>query len=392
MNILYFDCFSGISGDMTLAALIDLGVPLRHIKRELAKLPVSGYTVRVTSVVTGGISGKKVIVAAKHPDHHHRTFRDIDQAIKQSSLDAAVKEHSREVFLNLAKAEAAVHATPVETVHFHEVGAVDSIVDIVGSAIGFHYLGIEEFYASALPLGHGFVNCQHGRLPLPAPATVRLLKGIPVYDAGIDEELVTPTGAALIRHYVKRFEGMPAMALQSCGYGAGHREFADRPNMLRLILGNIREMETTEQVWSLETNLDDMNPEYTGYVIERLLAAGALDVTLTPVYMKKNRPGMLLTVLCSDVVRPQLMQLLFQETTTAGIRACRMQRTVLPRRQSVIATRFGRLKVKILTGPDGDQIMPEFEACRAAALRHKVALKDVYAEVIALGSTLKHKK
>lgn len=383
MKGLFFDCFAGISGDMALGALIDLGVPLRHIKKELEKLPIRGYSIKAGRTERMGISGKKITISIKAEAHHHRTFSDIEKLLLKSGLEREVKEHSRDIFYRIARAEAEVHRTRVEEVHFHEVGAVDSIIDIVGTAIALHHLGVDDISSSALPLGRGFVTCRHGTLPLPAPATLLLLKGIPVYDADVQGELVTPTGAAIIAHYATRFGSMPSMIVTRCGYGAGDRELPDRPNMLRLILGEVHGERTGEYVWSLETNIDDMNPEYAGYVMEQLFAGGALDVMFIPAYMKKNRPGMLLTVICTDKTRQNLTRILFQETTSAGIRTCRMERTVLPRRSGIVTTKFGKLPVKVFSGPDGDRIVPEFEVCRSAALRYKVPLKEVYAEIIA---------
>lgn len=384
MKCLYFDCFAGISGDMTLAALMDIGVPQRYITAELRKLKLSGYTLQVSRGMKMGISGKKVTVrVSPHGHHHHRSYSDIETLIRKSSLKKPVKERSLDIFLRIAKAEAKVHRKSIEDIHFHEVGAVDSLVDIVGSVIGIDYLGAEAFFAPPLPLGHGFVKCAHGTLPLPAPATLLLLKGIPVHDAGVQAELVTPTGAGIITSYVRHFDGMPDMTVSATGYGAGTMDLQDRPNMLRLLLGKARDAVTTDYVWVLETNIDDMNPEYTGYVMERLFAAGALDVMLTPVYMKKNRPGVLLSVICADQTREKLTRLLFQETTTAGIRSSRTQRTVLQRHQGSVPTRFGMMKVKIFNGETGEYAVPEFEECRRAAQKHGVPLKTVYEEIIA---------
>ncbi|MCX8044951.1 MAG: nickel pincer cofactor biosynthesis protein LarC [Desulfobacterota bacterium] len=384
MSILFFDCFAGISGDMTLAALIDLGVPVRYLKQELKKLPLQGYSMQIHTEERMGVSGKKVTVKLAAA-HHHRTLSDIQRMLNRSVLDTTVKDHSLHIFSRIAQAEAEVHHTTPDAVHFHEVGAVDSIIDIVGTAIAMQYLGIQTCSSTPLPLGRGFVTCHHGTLPLPAPATVLLLKGIPVYDAGIEGELVTPTGAAIISHYVQRFDGMPAMTIRACGYGVGHRTLPDRPNMLRLMLGDASEAFTTDEVVVLETNIDDMNPEYAGYVMERLLAAGALDVMFVPAYMKKNRPGIVLSVICAEHTRQKMLHILFQETTTAGVRSCRMQRSVLPRREEVVMTRFGAIQVKVITGPDGERIVPEFEACRRAAQHHNVPLRDVYTAVVVSG-------
>lgn len=390
MKCLYFDCFSGISGDMTLGALLDLGVPHKYLKHELEKLNIGGYTIRVSSAMRMGISGKQVLVKTdntkSHHNHHHRTYKDIESIIKKSSLAPPVKDKSIDIFYRIALAEAKVHKKTVADIHFHEVGAIDSIVDIVGCMIGIDYLGVDACYASAVPLFHGFVQCRHGTLPLPAPATLLLLQGISVYDSGIEAELVTPTGAAILAGLVRDFSAIPSMSILSTGYGAGSRELEKIPNMLRLILGTAGDRLGRGHVWILEANIDDMNPEWTGHVMERLFAAGALDVTLLPAYMKKNRPGILLKVIASEESRGLLTNIILQETTSAGVRSYRAERTILQRRTGKLKTKFGILQVKIFKDGTEEHTVPEFEECRRIALQNKIPLKKVYEEVIASAS------
>ncbi|MBN2106074.1 MAG: nickel pincer cofactor biosynthesis protein LarC [Deltaproteobacteria bacterium] len=387
MNLVYFDCFAGISGDMTLGALIDLGVPQKYLVQELEKLAVHGYSLRVSRVQRSGITGRQVQVKISHHEHHHRTFRDIEKIIVKSPLKASVKERSLAVFRLIAEAEGKVHNTKAEAVHFHEVGAIDSIVDIAGCMIGLEYLGIERFAASAVPTGGGFVQCQHGVLPVPAPATVLLLKGIPVYDNGIKAELVTPTGAAILAALCESFGAIPPMTIQKTGYGAGSRELTEVPNMLRLILGNALQPGRIDTVVVLEATIDDMSPELAGYAMERLFEAGALDVAFTPVYMKKNRPGMLMTVICTEAQQALLTAMVFAETTTAGVRSYRAGRSVLQRREGQVDTQFGKLKVKLLENGSGAmRPVPEYEECRRIAKARKVPLREVYAAVAACGA------
>jgi len=392
MNLLYFDCFAGISGDMTLGALIDLGAPQKYLMQELAKLGIPGYSLHVGRVQRSGITARRVQVKISHHEHHHRTFKDIEKIIAKSPLHAGIKERSLAVFRLIAEAEGAVHNKKAEEVHFHEVGAIDSIVDIVGCMIGFDYLGIERFAAAAVPTGGGFVQCQHGMLPVPAPATVLLLKGIPVYDNGVKAELVTPTGAAILAALCESFGPMPAMIMHKTGYGAGTHELAEMPNLLRLMLGDAREASRTDSVTVLEANIDDMSPELAGYAMERLFEAGALDVSFTPVYMKKNRPAMLVTVICTEALQAVLTAVFFTETTTAGVRSYRAVRSILERREGQVDTRFGKLKVKLLEDACGAmRPAPEYEECRRIAKAKNVALREVYAAVAA-GSVMGNSK
>lgn len=382
MKCLYFDCFAGISGDMTLGALMDLGLPRKYLVEELKKLGLSGYSIRVSRALRMGISGKRILVKTGSKKSGHRSYKDIEKIINKSALKSQIKESSRAIFYRIAAAEAQIHNKKVSEIHFHEVGALDSIIDIVGCAIGIDFLGVEQFYASSIPLGHGFVKCRHGTLPVPAPATLSLLKGVPVYASGIQSELVTPTGAAIVSSLVKDFGPLPAMTIIKTGYGAGSRELEAIPNMLRLILGEAEGTFGKDSVRVLEANIDDMSPEWTGYLMEKLFEAGALDVLLIPAYMKKNRPGVLLQVICSEDKRPLLTRLIFQESTTVGVRSFPAERAVLKRRPGKLKTRFGTLQVKIFKDENGEYMVPEFEECRKAAIKRKVPLKAVYEEVM----------
>jgi hypothetical protein len=385
MKCLYFDCFAGISGDMTLGALLDLGVPLAYLKGELKKLNLAGYQISVAATRRKGIAGKKVQVKLDVHGHSHRSFRTIEALISKSRINAHIKELSTAIFYRLARAEAHVHQTNIADVHFHEVGAIDSIVDIVGSAICADYLEVEAFFCSALPLGSGFVTCEHGTFPVPAPATFELLNGVPVYASEATGELVTPTGAAIVTALVKNFGALPPMTVSGIGYGAGSRDIPAIPNLLRVMLGEIHSAHAGDQVWVLEANIDDMNPEWAGFLMERLFSAGALDVIFIPAQMKKNRPGLLLQVICSEKQQPELLRIIFQESTTAGVRYYRAARAVLQRSESTLKTRFGTMKVKIFNSGVNAAVAPEFEECRRMALKKGVSLKEVYAEVIAAG-------
>ncbi len=386
MKLLYFDCFSGISGDMTLGALIDLGVPQAYLKEQLACLALPGYTIRITRTARMGIAGRSVRVREKAaPAHPHRSFGSIKKMIGGSTLSAAARELSIRMFERLARAEAEIHRKKIDDVHFHEVGALDSIVDIAGCAACIDYLGIDACCASEIPLGHGFVQCAHGRLPVPAPATLKLLKGVPVYAGGVEAEMVTPTGAAIVTTLAERFGSMPAMEVSRIGYGAGSRDLEDRPNMLRLVLGRLRGKSETDTVCVIEASIDDMNPELAGHLIERLLAEGALDALCIPVQMKKNRPGIILQTLCSEDKRSLLTEVLFAESTTAGVRVQRADRSVLPRRTGRVKTKYGTLQVKIIGEGSRERVVPEFEECRRAALKKNAPLRDVYEEVMVKG-------
>lgn len=379
--IAYFDCFSGISGDMTLGALIDLGVSADWLKSELAeKLPLQGFDLAVEPVDSSGISASRVSVHAD--DSTERDYRAIHSLITASALPRAVIETSLAMFDRLAEAESAIHGCTKDRVHFHEVGGVDAIVDMVGTALAIDYLGIEKVWASALPMGSGTVECRHGTLPVPAPATVALLKGVPVYDAGIEFELVTPTGAAIITTLAEGFGAMPDMILKKAGYGAGQRELSGRPNVLRVMTGR-RCDESSEPMMLVETCIDDMNPEIYGYLADRLFAGGARDVCIIPVYMKKGRPGVMVQVLCERARQQDLVSLLLTESSAIGIRYYPVSRQVLKREKVTVETQYGTADAKRVYTPDGGtRIAPEYESCRRIAEEKNIALQMVYQAVV----------
>jgi uncharacterized protein (TIGR00299 family) protein len=424
-RIAYLDCSSGASGDMLLGALVDLGLPLAHLEAELAKLPLQGYRLEASRVSRGGLEATKLDVivsagdghgpAAEHEHGHghshdhghdhdhdhdhghdhghdhehgrdhvaHRGLREIEALLEESGLEPGVRTRCRELFRRLAEAEAAVHGTSLEDVHFHEVGAVDSIVDIVGGVVGLAWLAADAVVASPLNVGSGTVRMSHGTWPVPAPATARLVEGVPVYGEG-EGELLTPTGALLVTAHAADYGPLPRMRPEAIGYGAGSREVAGRANVLRILVGAEQAADASERVLMLEAELDDMSPQLFPPLLERLLAAGALDVFGVPVYMKKGRPGLLVSVLCHPERRGSLEELLFAETTTLGVRWQEWQRAVLEREVVPVTTAYGTIGVKV--GRRGERIMnaqPEFEDCRRAATAAGVPIKEVWAEAIA---------
>ena len=386
MKIAYLDCFSGISGDMMIGALIDAGFPIDELKRALQSLPLEGYTLEVTREERNHVFGTRFKVHVSRDPHPHRRFSDIKNLLRAGNLSPSVRDKSIAIFETIAVEEGKIHGCSPEEVHFHEVGAVDSIVDIVGSVLGMEYLGIGTACASSLPLGSGFVETAHGRIPLPAPATVALLKGIPVHDAGLQEELVTPTGAALVKSLARSFGCLPAMVIEKVGYGVGSRNLTDRPNLLRILIGQEQGAANEETIVILESNLDDANPEWLGFLMERLFEAGALDVVFSPGYMKKNRPAVLVHVVAKPHQKDQLMGLLFSESTTLGVRFHFTQRRILERASAEIDSPWGRMKVKKVIRPDGSfQLLPEFEECRRIARERGLPLKDIYGWVTAQG-------
>ena len=318
MKIIYFDCFAGAGGDMILGALIDAGLSVEDLKEELSQLSLSGYEIRAEKSIKKGISGTKFHVNVSH-DHHHRSLNDILKIIDGSSLSDDVKGQSKKIFTRLAEAEGKIHNKPVEEIHFHEVGAVDSIIDIVGTVIGLDRLDIREVRVSRIHVGTGFLECAHGTLPVPPPATLELLKNIPVYSTGIESELVTPTGAAILSTLSSCFGEIPSMCIEKTGYGLGSRDLTI-PNVLRILVGETDDNYDVDTVQLIETNIDDMNPQFYEYIIESLFAHGAKDVFLTPIIMKKNRPGVVLSVLASPEKIDELIDIIFQETTTLGVR------------------------------------------------------------------------
>jgi hypothetical protein len=386
VRIAYLDCFSGISGDMMIGALIDAGFPIEELKKTLNSLPIEGYTIDVTREERNYLFGTRFKVNVSRNPHPHRRFSEIKDLIRAGNISASVREKSIAIFESIAVEEGKIHGCPAEEVHFHEVGAVDSIVDIVGSVLGMEYLGILRACASSLPLSSGFVDTSHGRIPLPAPATAALLKGIPVHDSGLKEELVTPTGAALVKGLAHSFGSLPAMVIEKVGYGVGSRNLADRPNLLRILIGQDHGPANEETVVILESNLDDTNPEWLGFLMERLFEAGALDVVFSPGYMKKNRPAVLVQVVAKPHHKDQLMDLLFSESTTLGVRFHYTQRRVLERSSAEVDSPWGTMKVKKVFRPDGSsQLLPEFEECRRIAKEKGIPLRDIYGWVTAQG-------
>lgn len=385
MKIAYFDCFAGASGDMILGALLDAGLPLEHLKRELAKLGLSHYDVGRADVVKNGISGSQALVRVEHDhhDHHHRHLADIAAIIEKSALAPVVKQDSLKIFRRLAEAEAKVHNTSPEKIHFHEVGAMDAIIDVVGGVIGLHALGIDTIICSPLHVGTGTVECAHGTLPVPAPATAELIRGKPIYATGVQGELLTPTGAAILTTLAGDFGPLPPMTVEGIGHGAGT---ADRSiaNMLRVFIGSVHEtgkMYAVEQTATLETTIDDMNPQIYDYLIEKVLQMGALDIFCTTVQMKKNRRGTLVTILCRPEMVTPLSEILFRETTTIGLRWRLDNRFTLERGFIAAKTRFGEISCKAATqGGELVNVMPEYEECKRVAIDQKVPLKTVMEE------------
>ncbi len=378
MKILYLDTFAGISGDMFLGLLLDLGVSLDIIQAELSKLPVTGYTLADSRETRKGIEGGRIRVAIDE-QHHHRTWASIDRMLAESALSPSAKEQSRRIFRRVGEAEATVHGVSIETVHFHEVGAVDSIVDIVGAAVGLELLGVERIVCAPLPMSHGTVQCAHGTIPLPAPATLEILKGLPVVDGRCDKELVTPTGAAIAAE-IAEFAPLPAMTIARIGYGVGGRDLADRPNLLRGILGTTTETKGLEsdQVMVLESHLDDSSPEALGYLMEQLLTSGALDVAYSPLQMKKNRPAVRLTVVAQPEQAEMLTRLILRESSAIGVRFSTCERLKLRREAAPVMTELGEAQVKLLF--DGDELLritPEFESCRTLATASGRPLPEV---------------
>ncbi len=381
MKLLYLDCLAGISGDMLLGALIDLGVAEDALRRELAKLTLPGYSIATQRVVKQNIAATKFDCREEHHHHHHRGFTEIAGMITGSDLAGPVKSRALSVFRRLGEVEAKIHNVPLEQIHFHEIGAVDSIVDIVGVCIALELLGVTEIAASPLPCGSGFIETAHGKFPVPAPATLELLRGVPVVPSTMVAELVTPTGAALLAEFCNQYGAMPALVVEKIGYGAGTRDLPGQPNVLRAVLGQTTELPATDAIAVVETNIDDMNPEFFGEVMEHLLATGALDVFWTPVQMKKNRPGTLLTVLCEIDDIDRVAELILTHTTSFGVRIHEVRRRTLAREIVAVRTRHGEIAVKI--GRLNGKLLqrsPEFESCRRVAVEVGLPVKDVYNE------------
>ena len=400
MRVLYVDAFAGISGDMTVGALLALGLDFERLRGELAALALDGYALRAAPRMVNGITATKFDVdlgddhhhghvhvhdhSTGHHDHGHRAFADIRAMIAGSRLAPRVKETALAIFTRLAEAESTVHGMPLERVTFHEVGAIDSIVDIVGTAIGLVALDVERVYVSTLPLGSGLVRSQHGVIPIPGPATAELLRGFPTRVGDGDSELVTPTGAAIVAALARPGEPVPALRIEAVGYGAGTRTLADRPNLLRLLLGQVDTAAGVDELIEIAATIDDANPELYAHALEAAFAAGARDVWLVPAMMKKQRPGVVLHALAEPAARDAVAGAILRETTAIGLRFHAVQRVVLPRESITVETAYGPLRVKIAVAPDGTRnLAPEYEDCRRAAAEHRVALKLVYQAAIA---------
>ena len=382
-RVVYFDCASGASGDMVLGAVVDLGLPIERLRGEVGKLPLEGYRLEARRVVRSGLAATKVDVVVEEAKPAHRHLRHILEMLDASSLEPGLKERCRGLFRRLAEAEAAVHGTDPEKVHFHEVGAVDSIVDIVGGAFALDWLGASRFVASPLNVGSGTVTMSHGTFPVPPPATARLVAGVPVYGDG-EGELLTPTGALLVTAHATEYRGLPPMRIERTGHGAGGRETRGRPNVLRLVIGEAHAAAAGDRVVVLETELDDAPPQLLGPLLERLLASGALDAFFTAVQMKKGRPGVLVTAIAPPERREALEELLFRETTTLGIRRQEWDRTLLERETLTVETAYGPIRVKI--GRRAGAVAnawPEFDDCHRAAGERGVAVKEVLAAALA---------
>jgi hypothetical protein len=396
-KLLYLDAASGVAGDMTIAALVDLGVPLDVVAQAVQALPLDGVSLRLETALAGAIGATHFDVLVDGPQPERR-YVEIDAMLAAASLPSAVARLARAIFRRLGEAEAEVHRISLDDVHFHEVGAVDAIVDIVGAAACFAHLGA-EVVSSPLPMGRGFVTCRHGVLPLPAPAAVAALKGVPTYPAGIEAELVTPTGAAIVATVARRFEEWPSIVPERIGWGAGTSVFPDRPNALRVVLGGKAERTGLEHETDpathvvIEASVDDMTGEAAGHAIATLIAGGALDAWATPVVMKKGRPGLVLSALARALERERVAGLLLRETTSIGVRIVPARRIERPRAMHTVSTRYGDIPVKVSGGPYGAPVVkPEFDACARAAELAGVPVRLVLEEAFALGLALASSK
>lgn len=379
MRIAYFDCFSGAAGDMIVGALLDAGVDPGWLREQVARLAIGGFRVGIEKVKKQGIAATRFVVDLDASTlQPHRHLKHVVEIIRGAGLPSAIVDRAVEVFERLAHAEAAVHGTTVEKVHFHEVGAIDAILDVVSACLCLDRLGVERVWCGPISTGSGTVTCAHGVLPIPAPATALLLKGVPLAECSEAGELTTPTGAAILTTVAAQFGPAPAMTINSIGYGAGTRDSQSRPNVLRVLLGeSMTAQATADEVTVLETNLDDASPQTIGYCIERLLAEGALDAFAVPIQMKKGRPGALLTALVEVHRAAEFERILFQETPTFGVRRSVVRRTTMTRRHETVTTPFGSIRMKIGVFDGITTATPEYEDCKAAAGHSGVALREV---------------
>jgi uncharacterized protein (TIGR00299 family) protein len=380
MTTAYFDCFSGAAGDMIVGALVDAGADATVLQERLTALPVAGYHLSFEKIAKQGFASTKFVVDLDQTEKQpHRHLKHIVQILDESSLSESVKDKTKAIFTRLAEAEAKVHGSTIEKVHFHEVGAVDAIVDVTGAVIALELLGVDRVLCSEVPVGSGTVKCDHGIMPVPAPATAELLRGVPIAACEEPGELTTPTGAAILTALSESFGPMPAMTINAIGFGAGTRDGKTRPNVLRVMLGESAEIGEVDEIVSLEANLDDMTPEVLSFALDRLLAGGALDVYTQPILMKKGRSAWLLTVLAEPAQVAALERIMFAETTTFGVRRSVMRRSKLSRRQESVETPYGAIRMKIGERGDVVTVAPEYEDCRAAAEAVGASLQDVMA-------------
>jgi len=383
MKILYFDCFSGVSGNMILGAMVDAGIDIKALKKELKKLDLHGYSLKVSKVKRKGIKGTKVDVIVDKKKHlHHTHYKDIKRLIERSKLPEKIKEDSLSIFKNIAEAEAKIHRTSVDNVHFHEVGAVDSIVDVVGTSICISLLNSDTILSSPINTGKGMVKTEHGLLPVPAPATTEMLKGFPSYSSDIEFELATPTGVGIITAMAKASNTIPVMKTNVIGYGAGSKDFSDSPNLLRIMIGEGYSPSEQDSITVIESNIDDMNPQFYDHIMNRIFDAGALDVFLTPIIMKKNRPAVKITLLSDNDNVNKLADILLKETTSFGLRMYKTERIKLEKEIKTVKTEYGSTKVKI--GKKNGKIIniaPEYEDCKRIANERGISIREVYEKV-----------
>jgi uncharacterized protein (TIGR00299 family) protein len=380
MKILYYDCFSGISGDMNLGAMLDLGISEEFLINELNKLNLDGWTLEVSKDQRHGIKGTKVTVKQTRHEHGHRHIEDIKKIIDDSSIETVTKVLSKKMFMKIAEAESTVHGIPVEKVHFHEIGAIDSIIDIVGAAICYNALKTDAVHVSVVELGGGMVKCDHGHLPVPAPATAEIMKNIPVRKGGVDFEATTPTGAAIIATLGTVFNSPVPVKIDKIAYGVGHKDHADIPNLLRVLLGETAgSSESGHDAMVIECNIDDMNPEFFEHISEKLFKAGASDVFLTNIMMKKGRPGIILSVICETELAEAIKEIIFTESTTLGVRSFPFRKDTLQREFETIDTVFGQVTVK-RSWYKGTEVSckPEFEDCKRIAAEKGLPVKEIY--------------
>ncbi len=411
MKFAYLDTFSGLSGDMMIGALISAGMPFEYLQDELKKLNIKGYELSHKIIQKQSItaikfdvkileennSGELIDSKEKHQhikqrlhnhENHHshqgRTYSAIIELIEKSELSPYVKSTSQKIFKTIGEAEAKIHNVKLENVHFHEVGAIDSIIDIVSTAIGLEYFGIKAVYSSIVSLGKGFVDTQHGKMPVPAPATIEILKDYPVTFLDVQFELTTPTGAAIIKTLSQGLLDYQKVRFTHIGYGAGSKNIPQIPNLFRLMIGEFLENYSIDDSYIIETNIDDMNPEFYPFVIEKLLNAGAHDAYLIPVIMKKGRPGIVLSTLCESNKIDELLKIIYNETTTLGVRLIKIDRRKLNRDYEIIQTKFGQMKVKVVKSESGKKYLPEFEECKKIALEKNIPIADIYNEILKL--------